>query len=149
MANGFRRTKMTESPRKNIFEMNRSLFTGFTFFLPFPVRGTSVHISLTLKKQMKLVWISPTLKKYRFKTLFTFPRPCCSVDRMLLPDPTVFYCCGSWSAPECYFSLIVLILIVDQCWILPLLGAPILRGSIRILVLSKPWKAHRISMKWG
>lgn len=51
MANGFLRTKMTESPRRNIFEMNRSLLTGFTFFFPFPVRGTSVHISLTLKRK--------------------------------------------------------------------------------------------------
>lgn len=49
VASGLRRTKITESPRKNIFEMKRSLLTGFTFFLPFPVRGTSVHISLTLQ----------------------------------------------------------------------------------------------------
>lgn len=48
VANGFLSTNITESPRRNILEMKRSLFTGFTFFFPFPVRGTSVHISLTL-----------------------------------------------------------------------------------------------------
>lgn len=57
VARGFRSTKITESPRRNIFEMNRSLLTGFTFFLPFPVRGTSVHISLTLSSTM-LQWRS-------------------------------------------------------------------------------------------
>ena len=36
---GLRNTKITESPRKNIFEMKRSLFTGLAFFLPFPVLG--------------------------------------------------------------------------------------------------------------
>lgn len=48
VANGFLNTKITESPRKNIFEMNLSLLTGLTFFFPFPVLGTSVHISFTL-----------------------------------------------------------------------------------------------------
>lgn len=52
-ASGLRRTKITESPLKNIFEMNLSLLTGLTFFLPFPVRGISVHISLTLEEFMK------------------------------------------------------------------------------------------------
>lgn len=49
---GFLRTRITESPRKNILEINLSLFTGFTFFFPFPVRGTSVHISLTFSRTM-------------------------------------------------------------------------------------------------
>lgn len=53
LASGFRRTKITESPRKNIFEMKRSLFTGLTFFFPLPVRGISVHISLTLNIRTK------------------------------------------------------------------------------------------------
>lgn len=48
VASGFLKTKITESPRKNIFEMNLSLLTGLTFFFPFPVLGTSVHISFTL-----------------------------------------------------------------------------------------------------
>ena len=68
-AKGFLKTKITESPRRNILEMNRSLLTGLlcfntkeacylyyfffclekkvTFFFPFPVLGTSVHISFT------------------------------------------------------------------------------------------------------
>ena len=33
-ASGFLRTRMTESPLRNIFGMYRSLFTGFDFFLP-------------------------------------------------------------------------------------------------------------------
>lgn len=53
--NGFLKTKMTESPRKNIFEMNRSLFTGLTFFLPFPDLGISVHISLTLFEKNEFI----------------------------------------------------------------------------------------------
>lgn len=54
VASGFRRTKITESPLKNIFEMKRSLLTGFTFFLPLPVRGISVHISFTLENSVKM-----------------------------------------------------------------------------------------------
>lgn len=46
-ASGFFRTRITESPRRNIFGMNRSFATGFAFFLPLPVFGSSVHISLT------------------------------------------------------------------------------------------------------
>jgi len=33
---------MTESPRRNILLMKRSLFTGFAFAAPLPVFGTSV-----------------------------------------------------------------------------------------------------------
>ena len=33
-ARGFLRTRMTESPLRNILGMYRSLFTGFDFFLP-------------------------------------------------------------------------------------------------------------------
>merc|ERR1719312_643976 len=51
-ARGFFRTRITESPLRNIFEMNRSLFTGLAFFLPFPVLGSSVHISLTPSSTM-------------------------------------------------------------------------------------------------
>lgn len=57
VASGLRRTRMTESPRRNIFEMKRSLFTGFTFFLPLPVRGSSVHISFTFSSTI-LQWRS-------------------------------------------------------------------------------------------
>lgn len=56
VANGFLKTKITESPRKNIFDINRSLLTGLAFF-PFPVRGTSVHISFTFSNTM-LQWRS-------------------------------------------------------------------------------------------
>ena len=46
-ARGFLRTRITESPRRNILAINLSLFTGLPFFCPFPVFGISVHISLT------------------------------------------------------------------------------------------------------
>ena len=46
---GFRSTMMTLSPRRNILEMKRSLLTGFALRLPFPVFGTSVHISDVLE----------------------------------------------------------------------------------------------------
>ena len=36
---GLRRTRMTESPRRNILLMKRSLFTGVEPFFPFPVLG--------------------------------------------------------------------------------------------------------------
>lgn len=49
---GFRSTTITLSPRKNILLMKRSLLTGFAFAFPFPVFGTSVHISLTFSKTM-------------------------------------------------------------------------------------------------
>merc|ERR1711862_255626 len=51
-ARGFLRTRMTESPRKNILLINLSLLTGLAFFLPLPVLGISVHISLTPSKTM-------------------------------------------------------------------------------------------------
>ena len=44
---GFLITKMTESPRKNILGMKRSLGSGSAFFWPLPVLGTSVQYSLT------------------------------------------------------------------------------------------------------
>lgn len=43
---------MTESPRRNILGMKRSRFTGLAFFLPLPVLGNSVHISLTFSRTM-------------------------------------------------------------------------------------------------
>lgn len=43
---------MTESPRRNIFEINLSLLTGLAFFFPFPGFGISVHISLTFSNTM-------------------------------------------------------------------------------------------------
>lgn len=43
---------MTESPRRNILEMYRSLLTGLDFFFPFPLLGTSVHISFTFSSTM-------------------------------------------------------------------------------------------------
>ena len=46
-ASGVLRTRMTESPRRNIFAMKRSLLTGLPFFWPSPVLGISVHISFT------------------------------------------------------------------------------------------------------
>ena len=49
-AKGFLMIKMTESPRRNILEMNQSLLTGLDFFWPLPVLGISVHISLTFSK---------------------------------------------------------------------------------------------------
>ena len=52
LASGLRSTRMTESPRKNILEMYRSLLTGLDFFLPFPALGTSVHSSLTFSNTM-------------------------------------------------------------------------------------------------
>merc|ERR1711909_105975 len=49
---GFLSTRITESPRRNILEMYLSLFTGLDFFFPFPVLGTSVHISFTFSRTM-------------------------------------------------------------------------------------------------
>lgn len=56
-ASGFLKIKITESPRKNIFEIKRSLLTGLTFFLPFPVLGISVHISLTLYRRQNYFFL--------------------------------------------------------------------------------------------
>ena len=43
---------MTESPRRNILLMNRSMFTGFALPEPFPVLFTSLHISFTFSRTM-------------------------------------------------------------------------------------------------
>ena len=48
---GFFITTMTESPLKNIFEIYRSLLTGFAL-LPFPLLGISVQISHAFSKTM-------------------------------------------------------------------------------------------------
>jgi len=47
VARGFLSTRITESPRRNILLIYRSLLTGFAFFVPFPDFGNSVHISFT------------------------------------------------------------------------------------------------------
>merc|ERR1712126_240601 len=47
---GFLRTMMTESPRRNIFEMYLSRFTGCCF--PLAPFGRSTHISLTFSRTM-------------------------------------------------------------------------------------------------
>jgi len=66
---GFFRTRITESPRRNILEMNRSLFTGLDFFLPFPAFGFSVHISLTSTRTM-LQCRSKALTRPKSRRLF-------------------------------------------------------------------------------
>lgn len=70
MAIGFLRTRITESPRRNILEMNRSLATGFPFFFcPFPGFGSSVHISFTFSRTM-LQWRSKALTRANNLRLF-------------------------------------------------------------------------------
>merc|ERR1719436_549963 len=64
---GLRSTRMTESPRRNILLMKRSLFTGLAFFL-LPC-GTSVHISRTFSRTM-LEWRSKALTRARIFLLF-------------------------------------------------------------------------------
>lgn len=68
-ARGFFRMRITESPLRNIFEMNLSLFTGFDFFFPFPARGCSVHISLTFSRTM-LQCLSKALTRPKSFLLF-------------------------------------------------------------------------------
>ena len=43
---------MTESPRRNILLIKRSLLIGFAFAFPLPGRGASVHISFTFSSTM-------------------------------------------------------------------------------------------------
>ena len=57
VANGFFNTSITLSPRRNIFDIKRSLLTGLAFFLPLPLFGTSVHISFTFSSTI-LQWRS-------------------------------------------------------------------------------------------
>merc|ERR1719341_182810 len=68
-ARGFLRTRMTESPLRNILEMNLSLFTGFAFFFPLPVFGSSVHISFTPSRTM-LQCLSKALTRPKSFLLF-------------------------------------------------------------------------------
>ena len=51
-AAGLRRTKMTESPLRKSLAMYLSLLTGLALLFPFPVFGTSVHISFTFSSTM-------------------------------------------------------------------------------------------------
>merc|ERR1719387_1480016 len=64
---GFLRTRMTESPRKKSLLINRSLLTGFAFFLP-PC-GISVHISRTFSSTI-FEWRSNALTRARIFRLF-------------------------------------------------------------------------------
>ena len=81
VASGFLRTRMTESPRRNILEMKRSLLTGLLFFLPFPVLGTSTHISLTFSRTM-LQCLKKKTHSHREKTSFWGFRPSLTQTRL-------------------------------------------------------------------
>jgi len=80
----FLRISTTESPRKNILLMNRSLFIGF-LFLPF---GCSVHISFTFSRTM-LQCLSNAFTLAKSFLLFRreiricvwFRTDCCNTDR--------------------------------------------------------------------
>lgn len=73
--------------------MKRSLFTGLTFF-PFPVRGTSVHISLTLKQNKSVNLVKKNLLFFRKQEL-TFPKPYCNDDQKPSHDPIISYYFGN------------------------------------------------------
>jgi len=67
-AAGLRKTKITESPLRNIFATYLSLLTGFAFF-PLPFFGVSVHISLTFSRTM-LQWRSKARTRANIFLLF-------------------------------------------------------------------------------
>jgi hypothetical protein len=95
------------------------LFTGFAFFLPLPVRGSSVHISSTF---------SSTMLQCQ-SNAFTRPEASCCYDR--------------WSTPECYFLPIVYEQREGQCEFLRLKinwrGEPLSSATRQILTLTEGW----------
>merc|ERR1711865_705111 len=78
---GLRSTRMTESPRRNILLMYRSLLTGLAFFAPFPAFGISVHISFTFSSTM-LQWRSKALMRPSSFLLFRTLMSTCEFARM-------------------------------------------------------------------
>lgn len=86
VARGFRKTKITESPRRNNLLIKRSLFTGLDFFFPFPGRGTSVHISFTFSNTM-LQWRSNALTLAKsFLLLRQLIRTCREIKHSVLEN---------------------------------------------------------------
>jgi len=71
---GFLRTMMTESPRRNILLMKRSLLTGWAFFFPLPVLGTwciqAQHLAYVTSRQVNSNVLSSE-EIYVNKTLHT------------------------------------------------------------------------------
>ena len=100
VAKGFLKTRMTESPRKNILAMYLSLLTGFDF-LPLPALGVSVHISLTFSNTI-LQWRSKafTLPKsfllflQLMRTWLLFFTDCVSTDN----GPVLNSSCSLWAS---------------------------------------------------
>lgn len=92
---------MTESPLRNIFEMNRSLFTGAAFLAPFPVFGTSLQISLTFSRTM-LQWRSNALTRPRsFRLFLQLIKTCEFVLTLCVKTdngPVWNSCSSDWSA---------------------------------------------------
>mmetsp|Transcript_34964 Transcript_34964/g.99120 ORF Transcript_34964/g.99120 Transcript_34964/m.99120 type:complete len:239 (-) Transcript_34964:70-786(-) len=73
---GLRRTRMTESPRRNILLMNRSLLTGVEPFLPLPVLGISVHISFTFSRTMLQCLSKAFTRPSNFRLFLQLIRTC-------------------------------------------------------------------------
>merc|ERR1712038_1123082 len=67
---------MTESPRRNILLMYRSLLTGFAFFVPFPVFGSSVHISFTFSRTILQCRSKALTRPNNFLLFLQFMRTC-------------------------------------------------------------------------
>lgn len=77
---------MTESPRRNIFEMNLSLLIG----LPLPF-GVSVHICESTRSKRHRVYVPPLHS----------PRPYYSACQRLCIAQVACGCCDSLSISEC------------------------------------------------
>ena len=160
---GFRSTRMTESPLKNILLMYRSLLTGLAFFLPEMITymiNKSTNEELQLYRQKLVIYAQRWLKieettypfpfwEARSTFLWRFQEPCCNVCRKLWLGPKAFCYFCSWWELGCCFWRIEWELTEVRCWILPLLAFRVPRESFLTLVCSlepTPWlKSYQIS----
>lgn len=107
VAIGFLKTKITESPLRNILAMYLSLLTGFAFF-PFPDLGVSVHISLTFSRTMlqclsNAFTLASSFLLFRqlIRTWVLFFTDCVKTDK----GPVLNSSCSLWASSSGVISL--------------------------------------------
>lgn len=143
-AKGFLRTRMTESPLRNILEMKRSLLTGLL------CKNNGRFSQLVVKKVTELMLPSSCLCQIWASlstSLWHSPGPCCSACQRPWHVRGASCCSGSWWGPECCSWLIVWGRRAGQCWT-PLLHVwPAPPGSFPTWVCSlQPCKNERESL---
>ncbi len=149
-ASGFLSTRMTESPRRNILDMKRSLLTGLLWdckriMLKWRILQSKFNIKLRIVPSSCLSLI----EGFQSTFLWHFPRPYYSDGRKLwhVQGASCYY--GSWSEPECCSSLTALTLKVVPCWtpLLPVWPTPLVSFLTLVCLLQHYKQNIKITLK--